>query len=417
MTMGEVWFQHDGSSVRYDIDADAVSGGPWALSALWSGLPAEFQGGTDAAVNWGNGKAYLFRGDAYVRVDIATRTCETAAKTIAGNWPGMAEAGFGDGLQAAVNYGNGSAYFFKGDQFCTYDIAGDRVTGAVGTIASWKLAADGSFDGDLDAVINYGNGRLYFFKAGAYVRFDLATATVSGEIRSIAQFWTGMAAAGLVEDLRGSWCTADPAGTAAATGVPATTGAAAPDRRAQALALLAEYVPSDTGDAHFGEIAQDYTGGGTTCGFLCHWLMWRLGARDPAIVNRNDPANGLSYVDGRNMSMIYHNGEAPFVKAKGDLRPGPGDIILISEDPPNPVPKGHKFVEHVMVIVGSRQDDAGRTWWDTAEAGQTNQAGAQCARNKQRELKVTAGGRLLVSGNSPERFVNGWIDLDQLVLS
>lgn len=44
-------------------------------------------------------------------------------------------------------------------------------------------------------------------------------------------------------------------------------------KRAQALAWIAEYVPADQGQSAYAEINADWTGGGTTCGFLAHWLL------------------------------------------------------------------------------------------------------------------------------------------------
>ena len=64
---------------------------------------AGFGANIDAAVNWGNGKAYLFRGDKYVRYDIFTDRVDPGYPLpIAGYWPGMAEAGFGNRIQAAI---------------------------------------------------------------------------------------------------------------------------------------------------------------------------------------------------------------------------------------------------------------------------------------------------------------------------
>src|SRR5436305_1836412 len=42
--------------------------------------------------------------------------------------------------------------------------------------------------------------------------------------------------------------------------------------------LLETSLPYKTGDDTYKVICRDYGGHpGTTCGFLCHWLMWRLG--------------------------------------------------------------------------------------------------------------------------------------------
>ena len=70
----------------------------------------------DAAIEWGNGKVYLFHGDQYVRYNPASRTVEAGPKLIAGNWPGAPERE----LDTAVNWGNGKVYFFKDDQYTRY---------------------------------------------------------------------------------------------------------------------------------------------------------------------------------------------------------------------------------------------------------------------------------------------------------
>jgi hypothetical protein len=79
----------------------------------------------DASVNWGNGKAYFFRGDSYLRYDLgAGRVDDGFPLPIAGQWPGLAEAGFATGLDAAMSRGD-KAYFFQGDRYLRYDVAAD----------------------------------------------------------------------------------------------------------------------------------------------------------------------------------------------------------------------------------------------------------------------------------------------------
>src|SRR5438093_1313996 len=72
--------------------------------------------------------AFFFKGDSYVRYNIADNKVDDGypLKT-ADQWPGMGAAGFGDNLDAAINWGNGHAFFFKGDSYVRYNIADNKV--------------------------------------------------------------------------------------------------------------------------------------------------------------------------------------------------------------------------------------------------------------------------------------------------
>lgn len=165
--------------------------------------------------------------------------------------------------------------------------------------------------------------------------------------------------------------------------------------------LITTYVPSDTGDEMFTEIAKDYGGAGTTCGFLCHWLMWRIGCRDPKVVNRNEPKDGLRYAVGQNISKIYSGGY--FERFKPGTEPKYGDIVFTSNGPP--------LTEHVFVFLSSEVRD-GKKVWHSADAGQRNDAGRQCARFRKRTLT----GRELVT-SAGLRKIQGWIPIDSLPLT
>lgn len=75
------------------------------------------------AVNWGNGKACFFRGNQYIRFDVMTDRADSGyPKPVnSGSWPGMVWTG---GINAVVNWGNGKAYFFRGDSYMRYDMSG-----------------------------------------------------------------------------------------------------------------------------------------------------------------------------------------------------------------------------------------------------------------------------------------------------
>lgn len=221
--MPEVYLVCGGNAARFDIATDAVVGSPAPLTSFWGPLGGGFEAGLDAVVNYGNGKAYAFRGSQYVKIDIATNTVESELRSIAEYWTGMQDIGFDTDLDAVVNYGNGTLYFFKAGAFAVYSIENDKVE-RWDYLSKWQLAPDGSFDSDLDAVVNYGDGFLYFFKADCYVKFSIHEARAVSEVRRIGDYWTGTAAAGVASGLSGSWCTADPAGrTATPVTTPVTT--------------------------------------------------------------------------------------------------------------------------------------------------------------------------------------------------
>jgi Hemopexin len=71
-------------------------------------------------------KIYFFKGGQYIRYDRASDITDGSAAVVAGNWPGVAEAGF-DQPGAAINFELGKVFFFKGDSYVRYDVADDRV--------------------------------------------------------------------------------------------------------------------------------------------------------------------------------------------------------------------------------------------------------------------------------------------------
>ncbi|MBL1093937.1 MULTISPECIES: hemopexin repeat-containing protein [Streptomyces] len=116
--------------VRYDERADHVDpdylppNPPFVLAGNWSGLPAEWESGIDTALNLGNGKIYLFKGDSYVRYDItADRVDPDYPLLIDGHWPGL----FVRDLAAALYPGGRFAYFFRDDRYQRYDLDADAV--------------------------------------------------------------------------------------------------------------------------------------------------------------------------------------------------------------------------------------------------------------------------------------------------
>jgi Hemopexin len=145
-------------------------------------------------------KVYFFKNSQCVRYDRSFDAVDEGYPLgVAGNWPGLAEAGMAQ-PSAAVNLESGKLYVFKGGQYARYDVATDQVdAGYPLSIADfWPGMAAAGFGSDIDAAVNWGNGKLFFFKGGNYVRYDIAQDKVEdGYPLTIAGFWPGMAEAGL----------------------------------------------------------------------------------------------------------------------------------------------------------------------------------------------------------------------------
>ncbi len=164
---GKVYLFREDQYVRYNPGTQVIEAGPKPIAGNWRGIPER---DLDTAVNWGNGKIYFFKGDQYFRYDlVADCVDEDYPKRIADSWPQLWDRD----LDAAVNWWNEKVYFFKGKEYVRWDIADDRVEDGwpkpIGP--HWR----GVWDQDIDAAVNWGDGKVYFFKGSDYTRYDLAT--------------------------------------------------------------------------------------------------------------------------------------------------------------------------------------------------------------------------------------------------
>lgn len=151
-------------------------------------MTSPFEAGIDACGVWPNGKAYFFKGDSYLRFDIATDRVDQDPRPIRGNWPGWPES-WADGIQGAIAVSSQRAYFFRGGEYLRYDIAADRVDQLPRPIAGfwpgWPVAWNDSIDG----CVNWGNGLVYFFKGANFIRYDLNQDRVTREPTQISAAW------------------------------------------------------------------------------------------------------------------------------------------------------------------------------------------------------------------------------------
>jgi hypothetical protein len=162
--------------VRYDVAADRADAGyPAPIRPNWRNLPERFGSRLDAVVKWPNGKAYLFKGSRYARYDVAAdRMDDGYPLRIGGHWPGF-PAAFEASVDAGVVWPNGKAYFFKGNQYIRYDVAADRADpGYPLPIAGNWPGLPPAFQRGIDAIVVWPNGKAYIFRRDQYCRYDVA---------------------------------------------------------------------------------------------------------------------------------------------------------------------------------------------------------------------------------------------------
>ncbi|MCX6581039.1 MAG: hemopexin repeat-containing protein [Candidatus Aminicenantes bacterium] len=192
---GKAYFFKGNRYVRYDIPTDRTDPGypKFINNENWPGLP--WKNGIDTAVNWDNGKVYFFKGNRYIRYDIAADRIDPGYPKFINNetWPGLP---WTNSIDAAVNWGNGKAYFFKGNQYVRYDIPADRTDPGYPKFINNENWPGLPWTYGIDAAVNWGNGKAYFFKGNQYVRYDIATDRVdAGYPKFISnETWPGLPA-------------------------------------------------------------------------------------------------------------------------------------------------------------------------------------------------------------------------------
>lgn len=180
---GKAFFFKGMNYIRYDIKADhqdydypqPINRSNWDEVYLFAKGDYPDPWNIDAIVNWGNGKAYFFKGNTYCRYDIKKDKVDYgySRRLIKGNWPGLEK--FDYKIDAAVNFGKGKAFFFKGNQYIRYDIKKDRADEDYPqniTDSNWEGLEDFAKEG-IDAVFTNGKGKAFFFKGNKYIRYDI----------------------------------------------------------------------------------------------------------------------------------------------------------------------------------------------------------------------------------------------------
>ncbi|MFK0019853.1 hypothetical protein [Streptomyces sp. NPDC090798] len=178
---GGAWFFRNDRYLRYDWAQNLVDAGPSPLTE-W-GLPAPFDSGVDAALNsrgWGM-RTHFFRGSQYAFHSAPDD--KVYGPYPLGDW---LPSNFASGIDTALNgQGDsmGKAYFFKGDQYITYDWFNVQIVGGPSPIADWNLT--GAFAKGVHATLQGDGpaaGWAYFFRGPQYVKYSWSDGQVVGPL-------------------------------------------------------------------------------------------------------------------------------------------------------------------------------------------------------------------------------------------
>lgn len=221
--------------------------------------------------------------------------------------------------------------------------------------------------------------------------------------------------------------------------------------RDNAVQLIESFVPSgarfglsDPGQVKFRditqlserELAQDEILI-STCGFLPNFMLYRLGVRDADMINREVPSEGLSFVEGANLSKLEQGARrlgawVPFQSWTRDkVRPKRGDILFIASVT-NGGGAGDAVIggetanidqvntrQHVFVFLDERTERINGSnvlVWRSADAG-LGGIGAQSANFRNRAIQEGRSEMRVIDqgpGGGDVRKLQGWIDIARL---
>ncbi len=179
----QAFFFRGDKFVKYDIAARKAISDPQPIKSHWP----EFQGEFDTGTEWPTGRTYFFKGNGYRLWGASPgRVSQWTYISDFFHWP----LEFQTGIDAVLLWSDGYAYAFKGRNYIRFNI-NTRVT--VGNypqpIAKWWK---GVWAEGIDAVFPAPNGKLYFFRGDEYIRYDIQDDSADGPPELIANHWPGL---------------------------------------------------------------------------------------------------------------------------------------------------------------------------------------------------------------------------------
>jgi hypothetical protein len=184
---GKTYFFRGDRYVRYNMaDRAPDPGYPKDVRSEWNGLEPGF----DATLLWDNGWAYFLKASGYVRMRVSDKRPVLPTGYIARRWSSLPDF-FTFDVDAAVAWPNGKAYLFRGDSYVRYDVADEQLDD--GYPRKIKDGWPGLWSSDIDAIVLEPPGRAYFFRDDEYVQWNMFLDRADpGFPRKIAVDWPGL---------------------------------------------------------------------------------------------------------------------------------------------------------------------------------------------------------------------------------
>jgi len=114
------------------------------------------------------GKLFLFHEGLYARLDLGSGEFDPGyPRSLAEGWPGFPF----ERIDAALNVGSDTVYFFKGNQYARFSLSANRVEPGYPQLISQRWA--GVVFDRINAAIYWKDGKVYFFKDDQYIRYDM----------------------------------------------------------------------------------------------------------------------------------------------------------------------------------------------------------------------------------------------------
>ena len=216
----KAYFSRGNEYLRCDTESFAPDPGyPKPLAVAWTGLPGTgFEDGVHTALDLGEGFLYLFLGSQYLKIRHSDNTVVQEAREIGEAWglgqregrQDFVDTGFAEGVDAAVNWGNGKAYFFRGGTYVQYDIASDTIDVIDGEQVrpldpDWPGFADAGLAEGIHTGVNWGDGSAYFFLNDFFARYTIGSGIDEGYPSTIADGWSALAEAGFDGGISAAW--------------------------------------------------------------------------------------------------------------------------------------------------------------------------------------------------------------------